>query len=291
MNTERVTITLGDATFQLQEQHDLNWIHELGHVFCVFDEQDSGNISFGFNINGTRRFLKYAGARPLEYKGMPEDAAKRLSAAVAVYQKLEHPHLIKLVDHFATRDGYAALFEWFDGENLHPHWVFPPPSKYEHPDSPFFKYRQLSVGQRLSSLEVIFGFHVHVESKGMVAVDFYDGSILYDFHNHQTKICDIDFYRQVPAINDIGEQFWGAARSKSPEEYTLGAPIDARTNVFTMGAIAFGLLGGEMDRSYEKWEAGDRLHQVALRAVSHERSKRYNSIAEFKQAWDEASQA
>ncbi len=138
INTERVTITLGDATFQLQEQHDLNWIHELGHVFCVFDEQDSGNISFGFNINGTRRFLKYAGARPLEYKGMPEDAAKRLSAAVAVYQKLEHPHLIKLVDHFATRDGYAALFEWFDGENLHPHWVFPPPSKYEHPDSPFF---------------------------------------------------------------------------------------------------------------------------------------------------------
>lgn len=105
INTERVTITLGDATFQLQEQHDLNWIHELGHVFCVFDEQDSGNISFGFNINGTRRFLKYAGARPLEYKGMPEDAAKRLSAAVAVYQKLEHPHLIKLVDHFATRDG------------------------------------------------------------------------------------------------------------------------------------------------------------------------------------------
>lgn len=93
----------------------------------------------------------------------------------------------------------------------------------------------------------------------MVAVDFYDGSILYDFHNHQTKICDIDFYRQVPAINDIGEQFWGAARSKSPEEYTLGAPIDARTNVFTMGAIAFGLLGGEMDRSYEKWEAGDRF--------------------------------
>jgi serine/threonine-protein kinase len=65
-------------------------------------------------------------------------------------------------------------------------------------------------------------------------------------------------------VNDIGENFWGAKRSKAPEEFELGAPIDAKTNVFTMGAIAFGLLGGEMDHSYSKWEAGKRLYEVAL---------------------------
>ncbi|WP_163976313.1 hypothetical protein [Paenibacillus alvei] len=109
-------------------------------------------------------------------------------------------------------------------------------------------------------MEVIFSFHEHVEAQGYVAKDFYDGSILYDFTTIRTKICDIDFYRKSPAVNEIGEHFWGAARSKSPEEYELGAPIDSRTNVYNLGAIAFGLLGGERNHAFERWEAGQALY-------------------------------
>jgi serine/threonine-protein kinase len=36
----------------------------------------------------------------------------------------------------------------------------------------------------------------------------------------------------------------------SPEEFILVAQIDGRTNVFNLGAIAFALLGGELDRSF-----------------------------------------
>jgi serine/threonine protein kinase, bacterial len=41
-------------------------------------------------------------------------------------------------------------------------------------------------------------------------------------------------------------RLWGSSRFMSPEEFGLGAKIDERTNVFNMGAIAFGLLGGEL---------------------------------------------
>lgn len=109
---------------------------------------------------------------------------------------------------------------------------------------------------------------------------------MYDFSKELTKICDIDFYRLAPSVNDMGENFWGAVRSKSPEEFILGSPIDSRTNVFTMGAIAFGLLGGEMDHSFSKWEASRSLYEVALRAVCKEREQRYNTIIAFKNAWD-----
>ncbi len=119
-----------------------------------------------------------------------------------------------------------------------------------------------------------------------MALDFYDGSILYDFAMDVTKICDIDFYRAAPSVNDMGESFWGSTRSKAPEEFILDAPIDGRTNVFTMGAIAFGLLGGEMDHSFSKWEASRSLYEVALRAVNEKRDQRYSSINEFKSAWD-----
>ncbi|MGE8205423.1 serine/threonine protein kinase [Heyndrickxia sp. NPDC080065] len=281
-----VTISLDDVTFQLQEQLDFEWLKSLGHVFCVFDEQDSGNICFGVEKDGRKKFVKYAGSRPLDFSGNPQDAVTRLQNAIPLYTTLRHPHLIELLDHFHMDCGYAAVFDWFEGECLHSHWSFPPPAKYHHPESPFYRFRHLPIQKRLESLDTIFSFHEFVESKGYVAVDFYDGSILYDFAKDITKICDIDFYRKAPAINDMGENFWGAKRSKSPEEFTLGAPIDAKTNVFTMGAIAFGVLGGEMDHSFSKWDAGKPLYEIALRAVSENREMRFESIKAFKAAWD-----
>ena len=219
-------------------------------VFCVFDQQDSGNISFGVEKDEQKYFVKYAGAKPIDFTGNPKDAIERLKKAVPVYQSLEHPHLIKLLDYFSTENGYAVVFQWFEGECLHSHWSFGGVAKYTNPQSPFYRFKKLEVEKRLKALDAIFSFHTFVEAQKYVAVDFYDGSILYDFKNDETKICDIDFYRKSPSINDLGENFWGSNRVKSPEEYELGSPIDSITNVFNLGAIAFGLLGGEMDRSF-----------------------------------------
>ena len=142
--------------------------------------------------------------------------------------------------------------------------------------------------KRLKAVDAIFSFHTHVESLNYVAVDFYDGSILYDFKNDETKICDIDFYRKSPSINDLGKNYWGSTRFKSPEEYELGSPIDSITNVFNIGAIVFGLLGGELDRSFSKWEAKQSLYDVTLKAVEEDRNKRYQTVKEFYDAWKAA---
>ncbi|MWC30639.1 serine/threonine protein kinase [Paenibacillus sp. MMS18-CY102] len=286
MNQQPVTYTMDKVSFELQQPHDFTWLQSLGTVFCAFGQQDSGNISFGIENNGTKIFVKYAGCRPMSFSGNPIDAINRLRAAMPLYTILENANLIKLLDHYETGNGYAAIFEWFPGECLHSHWLFAGIAKHTHPDSPFYKFKQLPIAKRLQSLNTIYEFHEYVEASGYVAVDFYDGSLLYDFSMDEMKICDIDFYRPAPSVNDMGEGFWGATRSKSPEEFTLGAPLDARTNVFTMGAIAFGLLGGEMDHSFSQWEGNRSLYEVALRAVSRDRELRYPTIQAFKQAWD-----
>ncbi|KEQ24526.1 serine/threonine-protein kinase [Paenibacillus tyrfis] len=285
MTNHSVTVNIDGISFQLKEPHPFEWLRKLGRVFCVFDQQDSGNLSFGIEWQGRKKFVKYAGAPTVAYTGTPQEAVHRLKQALPLYEALNHPHLIRLEEHFEVHNGYAAVFDWFDGECLHSHWSFPPPQKYTHPDSPFFRFRQLPVEERLRSLDCIFSFHAHVETSGYVAVDFYDGSILYDFKNNVTKICDIDFYQKKPFINTMG-RLWGSSRFMSPEEFELGADIDARTNVFNMGAIAFGLLGGERDRSYSKWEAGEKLYETALRAVRPDRNERYASVAEFYAAWN-----
>ncbi|MDA2355722.1 serine/threonine protein kinase [Bacillus cereus] len=283
--TNLITLTLNKVDFQLQAEHNFDWLKQLGSVFCVFDQQDSGNISFGVEKDEQKYFVKYAGAKPIDFSGNPKDAIKRLKNAVPVYQSLEHPHLIKLLDNFPTDYGFAVVFQWFEGECLHSHWSYGGVAKYTNPKSPFYRFKNLELEKRLKALDTIFSFHTYVESQNYVAVDFYDGSILYDFKNDETKICDIDFYRKSPFINDIGENFWGANRSKSPEEYELGSPIDSITNVFNLGAIAFGLLGGEMDRSFSKWDANQGLYEVVLRAVEEDRNKRYSTIKDFYNAW------
>ncbi|PEE44133.1 serine/threonine protein kinase [Bacillus pseudomycoides] len=287
MNEIPITIHLDDVTFRLKEYQDFDWLLNLGKVFAVFDQQDSGNICFGIEKNGKKSFVKFAGAKTMEYTGDPTEAIVNLKQAMLLYEELKHNHLVELIDHFEVQNGYVAIFNWFNGECLHSHWSFPPPVKYSNPDSPFYRYKQLSIEERLISLDHIFSFHVHIEEKNYVAIDFYDGSILYDFETNTIKICDIELYKKKPYINTMG-RLWGSSRFMSPEEFELGAVIDGKTNVFNMGAIAFALVGGELDRSFTKWEAGKELYDVAARAVEKSRSQRYASVEEFYLAWEYA---
>ncbi|EEL55871.1 MULTISPECIES: protein kinase domain-containing protein [Bacillus] len=290
MKDNSVEIQLNSVTFQLKEYHNFDWLIKLGTVFAVFDQQDSGNISFGVEKDGHKKFIKYAGAQTIAYEGTTGDAIKRLKNSVTIYEDLKHESLIKLIDHFPVQSGYVLIFDWFDGECLHSHWRFPPPEKYENPNSPFYKFRHLSTIERVHSLHSIFSFHTYVEKKNYVAIDFYDGSILYNFNTNETKICDIDLYSKKPYINKMG-RLWGSSRFMSPEEFELNAIIDERTNVFNMGAMAFSLLGDEKDRSFIKWEASKELYAVAYRAVNDNRAERYASVTEFYEAWLKASNA
>ncbi|ABS22163.1 serine/threonine protein kinase [Bacillus cytotoxicus] len=274
-----VTIHLDHVTFQLKEHQDFEWLTKLGKVFAVFDKQDSGNLSFGIEQDGLKSFVKFAGAKPMNYEGNPNDAVLCLKQAVSLYQELKHRHLIPLKDHFEVNNGYVAIFEWFHGESLRPKL-----QNQLNLASSFERYKQLPIEKRLTSIDCIFNFHVHVEQRNYVAIDFYDGSILYDFTANTTKICDIDLYAQQPYVNFMG-RMWGSSRFMSPEEFELGAQIDGKTNVFNMGAMAFFLLGGGLNRSFAKWEAGKPLYDVAYRAVESDRNKRYTSVKAFYEAW------
>ena len=285
MNKNLVTVNIDQVSFKLREKHDFEWLKQLGTVFCVFAEQDSGNLAFGVEKDGIKTFVKYAGAKTVEYKGNVSDAILRLKNSISIYEELKHPVLIELINHFELENGCALVFNWVEGECLHAHWTFAEYNKYTHPKSSYYRYRQLPVSIRLKSLEKLFAFHKHAEEIGYLAVDFYDGNIMYDFQNDITTICDIDFYQKKPVINKLGEMYWGSPRFKAPEESKLNALIDERTNVYTMGAIAFGLLGGETDHSFEKWEANKYLYEVAKRATQRDKDKRYSSISEFYCEW------
>ena len=129
----------------------------------------------------------------------------------------------------------------------------------------------------------VLDFLAYVAESGYVAVDFYDGSVMYDPDKHCTTVCDIDFFRNMPCVNDMG-RMWGSSRFQAPEEYQLGAEIDECTNVYTAGAMAFALFGN-YERTREAWQLSEKSFEVVKKAVSDNREDRYRSIKELAEAW------
>jgi len=206
------------VSFELREKHDFRWLHDVGKVFVVFDRQHSGNLCFGVETSSVKVFVKYAGAKTIEYKGEPQGAVSRLRQVVTVYRELRHPVLARLLRTFETPRGFAAVFEWCEGECLMPETGIPPAEQKADLKSPYRRFRQLPISKRLDAFDALLSFHVHVEAKGFVAIDFHDGNILYDFATGEIKICDIDFYMKKPFINTVGT-LWGSSRFMSPEEF------------------------------------------------------------------------
>lgn len=274
------------VAFRLKEQRDLTLLSKYGKVFCVFDENDSGNISFGMQKDGSKYFVKVAGLQTTNSNQKPSEAVSALRCAITAYEELKHPALIELIEHRYEGDVYVAAFKWAEGECLFDHWNFMWRPK-THSQSPYNRFKRLPIQKRLAAFGTICSFFHLVARAGYSAIDFYDGSVIYNFGNDVVTICDIDYFTRAPYVNKMG-RMWGSSRFMSPEENELNAVIDEITNVFTLGAAAFLCFGDEKERSFEKWNAGKGLYDVAAKATSADRAERYQTIEEFCGEWERA---
>ena len=128
------------------------------------------------------------------------------------------------------------MYDWVDGVLLRVE-----PEERTRPGSSFYRFVHQPREAILRALDEIFDVHVRLAERGWIACDFYDGSVIYDFDRKAVHLVDLDLYRQGPFYNGMGRMF-GSSRFMAPEEFELGARIDERTTVFTMGRTAAVLL-------------------------------------------------
>lgn len=264
--------TIDNIQFKMLKEYDFSFIHKYGKVFKVFDDQDSGNICFGVEKEGKRYFVKFAGAFTAEYTGSPADAVARLKQASKVYKYIEHENLIHYIDSEEIGNGFAIIFDWADGECMGRMYT------YGHNT-----IMNLEIEYKNRIFDTILDFIGYVVSKGYVAIDFYDSSIMYDKQSETVTICDIDFFEKSQYINYSGKM-WGSPRFISPEECKQGGVVDEITNVFTVGQMAFSLYA-DSDRCIEAWPLSTEKFKVAQKAINENRDDRFCSIAEFRKAW------
>ncbi len=256
-----------------------SYLAEIGTLFRVFDQQDSGCISYGLHAAGRNWFIKYS--------DKPASIAHMLNAA-AFHRDISHPRIPKLLHAFRDRIGYAQVYEWVDGEVLYSP-QYPGREGRSHPDSPHFRFRQLPVNAIIAALNTVYEIHADLEQRGYVAVDFYDGAMIYDFSRGELRLCDFDHYVRGPFTLEA-DRLFGSSRFMAPEEFVRGSRIDRRTNVFTMGASAFVFLANDGSRDARDWRASEALYRVALRAVAPDPGDRYPSVQAWLEAWRTAAQ-
>jgi serine/threonine-protein kinase len=263
---------------------DLGGEHYLNSVGTVFAEfgaqtQDSGNISYGVQIGAKRYFVKTAGRSDDPRPALDHSArVALLRNAVRLRKSGEHATLPSLYRVIESPTGPLLIYEWLEGELLGV-----PRAQRDDPASAFQRFRSLSADTILSCLDAVYDLHDQIARSGWIAVDFYDGCLIYDFAAGRLGVIDLDMYASGPFRNSMGRMF-GSTRFMAPEELELGAFIDERTNVFVMGRTALVFLsGGTLDA--DDFRGSLALFQVVAKACDPRRSRRFDSMAAFYLAW------
>ncbi len=253
-------------------------LDEVGHVFRVFDQQDSGCVSFGVQVGERRWFVKTATSPA---------AARSLEQALRVHGAVHHPAVLAPVH--VLREGAAAwpvlVYPWLDGEVLYHATVAPDgtatSASRREPGHPMARFRALPLIAVRAAVDLVLEAHRAVDDAGLVAVDLYDGCLMYDFAAGRLTLIDLDEYRPGPFTTT--DRLPGSTRFMAPEERAAGRTVDRRTTVFRLGRVARLLLDAGDDEA--AWRGTDAELAVIDRATRPEPRDRYPTVDALIRAW------
>lgn len=246
--------------------------------------QDSGNVSWLVDVGQQLLFVKTAGVPGAGAPGSPPpyyDHAGRvdlLRNAVELAASCSHPALARLLNVLDTPAGPALVYEAAAGELIHV-----PREKRSDPTSAYQRFAHLPAEQLLLVFDALIDLHDALAAVGWVACDLYEGCLIVDFTTAALKVIDLDTYRRGPSLNTMGRMF-GSSQFMAPEEFQLGAVIDQRTTVFTVGRLVWHF-GTRLTESAGSFCGSTAAAEVAQKACEALPGNPYGSVRAFADQW------
>jgi tRNA A-37 threonylcarbamoyl transferase component Bud32 len=181
-----------------------------------------------------------------EHYSRDEDYVERFRREARAAAKLSHPNIVTVIDRGEADGRQFIVFEYIDGENL----------------------KQLVAGKgRLSVRDALeLGIQIgralaFAHAQGLVHRDVKPQNVL--IRGVDAKVTDFGIARSLDVqvgLTQTGTVL-GTSEYISPEQAT-GRPVDARTDVYSLGVVLYELLAGEPPYT------GDSFVSVAMRHVS-----------------------
>ena len=272
---------LDTPSIEVPSQEFLESAGRITHRFGQHT-QDSCNVSYIVVVANQCYFVKTAGAPtytdPL--RGF-DQRVEWLRNAVRLRKSCDHSLLPTLHNTIESADGPLLVYDGVAGHLLR--------GSKTDPTSPYNRFRSMPVERILSTLDKIYDVHAQLSNLGWVMVDFYDGTVIYDFPTEAVHLIDLDMYHRGPLTNTLG-RWWGSSRFMAPEEFEKDAVLDDRTSVFTLGKSAAVFLS-DTTLARSPFRGSEALHDVILKACRTDPTDRFPSVPDFNRAWLDARRA
>lgn len=278
------------------DQAPADYVARHGRIEAEFSHrtQDSGNLSWIVDSDEGRLFIKTAGTDSPPPPGAATPYFDRpgrirlLRNAVELARSCDHPALPRLLNVIESPVGPMLVYEAVAGEliGITTRPGIPAAEARADPASAYQRLARLGPGEQMPIFDSLIDLHRALAELGWVACDLYDGCLIIDFSTMTLRVVDLDTYRRGPSRNDMGRMF-GSTRFMAPEEFELGAPLDQRTTVFTLGRLVWHF-ATRLTEAADRFTGPEALAAVVARAIRPDRDDRFATVAEFASAWQAA---
>ncbi|QKX17259.1 protein kinase [Microbulbifer sp. YPW1] len=181
--------------------------------------------------------------KKLKDNAASQNARDRIQQEARLLAQLNHPNIVALHDVLEDQGDIALVMEYIEGTTLRP-WM---------------RERSPNLQQKLSLLMQICLGLSEAHNLGIIHRDLKSDNILITENAKGEPVAKITDFG-IAKSQQLDEktlteenQLAGTITAMSPEQI-LGKPLDARSDLFSLGTIAFELLCGS--RPFEKHEAG-----------------------------------
>ena len=263
---------------RLKAPHDFSFLRRWGRAVRVLDSLISGNLGFVVEGASGRLFIKYAGAATLGYADAPQGAADRLRAALPRYLRLGGGLLQRPIDSLDLGAGFALAFPFLDAEPL--------PGGENGLDA----IAAWPLVHRLAALDALFELIERAAEQDDIVAGLDGSHMMVSPLSRRLYLTSVDRFIRMPWRN-AGGRIPGTARFIAPEGFIPYAPIDERTAVYAMGALALAVLPDMPTARRRGAHPLSGLSAIAHKALLHSPDQRQQTAEAFLDAWRGAVRA
>lgn len=213
--------------------------------------------------------------------------------------RLEHPNIIKVTDAGMSEeeDIVFLVMEWLDGRTL---------------DAELEEKGPFAVERVAALLETICDAADYAHRQGLIHRDLKPSNIMLcaDHRGRETvKLLDFGIAKALTSTVGLNSRVLGAPYYASPEQLTLSAQIDHRSDIYSLGVTTYQLLTGRLpfnaeslekviqqhltvnppEMRIERPELPQEVEDVVQRALAKRPEERYQSVTELARAFRRAA--
>ncbi len=216
----------------------------------------------------------------------------RFDLEARILESMDHPGIISLRERGHLDDGRPYFVMPFIAANL----AYAMGGDVSDPEvlarlAPRRRPKSLSVKRVISLLYQITDALAALHEKGIIHRDMKPGNVLLTKRlGGRVKLCDFGMARWGDQVFDVSGEFIGSKQYVSPEQRLDPAASDARTDIYSLGVMAYRLLvgklpaGGEVSVRRENDSIPDDLDRLIASCLDPEPANRPDDASAFKYA-------